>query len=207
MVEYCRRAGEMSIEKIAILLEIAGIGLEGVVAVIFGERKIREFLKCIASFCHSTREIMWNILQTAEGEDRLGFYIVVPVVTLLDCNVVFGLLYSIDWLFWVGIGGMILAVGLLLVGLAANKEKRGKVFPKRLPQCLIPLYVLFVVIPIPFVLSPLSLILPILISITFETTSFILNFLASRDCIRWVFLGLGIAMILAGLILEYGAIP
>lgn len=193
----------MSIEKIAILLEIMGVGFEGIVAAIFGERKIQDFLQHIASSCSSIEEKLRNKLLPATTEESKQFVIGIFVITSLDCIVIFGWLQSIAWLFWAGIGGVCLVVSLVF----KNKESRDKQIPQWLPRWLFPLYILLIFIPIAFTGAPILLILSILGLTVFKTMSFILNFLTSRKYIRWVFLGLGIAMILAGLSLECRAIP
>lgn len=188
----------MSLEEIAILLEIVGICFEALGAAIFGERKIRNFLRHISSTCSSIREKILNILLPAKTEDKKFYIIGISVVTSLDFIVIYGLLQSIAWLWGSGIGLFILVSWFSL----RNEEVRKEHISQREPRWL---YwpVMLLKYTVTFIGAPVLLIPPILGYIIFQTMSFILNFLSGGVYIRWVFLGFGTAMILAGLILEY----
>jgi len=188
----------MSIGKIAILLEIVGFMFEAVFARILYPKAIERISDTITRFTNAVRGKILPALPIPFSH-LAG---VVLLVLFIDALIVWGLLGG-GWMLF-SIGTVVLIVSLLMVLL--NRETRQEQIPKGTNQWLFPLYILWVTIllcvGIPLLLGP-----PVFLRLGLNTVSFVLQLLAKPKSAKWIFLVLGILMLLSGLILEFITSP
>lgn len=188
----------MSIEKIAILLEIVGFMFEAVFAGILYPNVIRRISDTTTRFTNAVRGKIVPALP-------ISFSVLTSVVLLvlfMDALLVWGLLEG-SWMLF-GIGALLLVALLLMVLL--NRETRQEQIPKGTNQWLFPLYILRVIlllyVGIPLLLGP-----PVFLRLGLNTVSFTLQLLARPKSVKWIFLVFGILMLMSGLILEFITSP